>query len=114
MHTAQRVNYKKAIESLNKLPTLDTRLKRVYQTLSYNRGGLSFFKSVLFNSSIAAFAAVNDHPVDSELTALSRYWIADAYYRQNKMQEAIANYKLFIGFSCLKLQFLKKSMLITT
>ena len=89
-------NYKKAIESLNKLPTLDTRLKRVYQTLSYNRG-VELFQKRLFNSSIAAFAAVNDHPVDSELTALSRYWIADAYYRQNKMQEAIANYKLFIA-----------------
>ncbi len=89
-------NYKKAIESLNKLPTLDTRLKRVYQTLSYNRG-VELFQKRLYNSSIAAFAAVNDHPVDPELNALSRYWIADAYYRQNKMQEAIANYKLFIA-----------------
>ena len=40
---------------------------------------------------------MNDHPIDFELTALSRYWIADAYYRQDKMQEAIANYKLFIA-----------------
>jgi tetratricopeptide (TPR) repeat protein len=89
-------NYKKAIESLNKLPKLDTRLKRVYQTLSYNRG-VELFQKRLFNSSIAAFAAVNDHPIDPELAALSRYWIADAYYRQNKMREAISNYKLFIA-----------------
>ncbi|MAD28971.1 MAG: hypothetical protein CMP00_04805 [Woeseiaceae bacterium] len=89
-------NYKKAIESLNKLPKLDARLKRVYQTLSFNRG-VELFQKRLFNSSIAAFAAVNDHPIDFELTALSRYWIADAYYRQDKMQEAIANYKLFIA-----------------
>ena len=89
-------NYKKAIESLNKLPKLDARLKRVYQTLSYNHG-VELFQKRLYNSSIAAFAAVNDHPIDPELTALSRYWIADAYYRQDKMQEAIANYKLFIA-----------------
>ena len=31
-------NYKKAIESLNKLSNLDVRLKRVYQTISYNHG----------------------------------------------------------------------------
>ena len=89
-------NYKKAIESLNQLPKLDARLKRVYQTLSFNRG-VELFQKRLYNSSIAAFAAVNDHPIDFELTALSRYWIADAYYRQDKMQEAIANYKLFIA-----------------
>ena len=89
-------NYKKAIESLNKLPKLDARLKRVYQTLSFNRG-VELFQKRLYNSSIAAFAAVNDHPIDFELAALSRYWIADAYYRQDKMQEAIANYKLFIA-----------------
>ena len=89
-------NYKKAIASLKKLPKLDTRLKRVYQTLSYNYG-VELFQKRLYNSSIAAFAAVNDHPIDSELAALSRYWIADAYYRQDKMQEAIANYKLFIS-----------------
>ena len=89
-------NYKKAIESLNQLPKLDARLKRIYQTLSFNRG-VELFQKRLYNSSIAAFAAVNDHPIDFELTALSRYWIADAYYRQDKMQEAIANYKLFIA-----------------
>ena len=89
-------NYKKAIASLQKLPKLDARLKRVYQTLSFNHG-VELFQKRHYNSCIAAFAAVNDHPIDSELAALSRYWIADAYYRQNKMQEAIANYKLFIS-----------------
>ncbi|MEJ6506267.1 MAG: tetratricopeptide repeat protein [Crocinitomicaceae bacterium] len=89
-------NYKKAIESLKKLPNLDTRLKRVYQTLSYNHG-VELFQKRLYNSSIRAFAAVNDHPIDPQLSALSRYWIADAYFRQNKMQEAIANYKMFIA-----------------
>jgi|TARA_B110000305_G_scaffold95704_2_gene107783 tetratricopeptide (TPR) repeat protein len=89
-------NYKKAIESLKKLPNLDARLKRVYQTLSFNHG-VELFQKRLYNSSIRSFAAVNDHPIDPQLAALSRYWIADAYFRQNKMQEAIANYKIFIA-----------------
>ncbi len=89
-------NYTKALESLNKLPQLDTRLKRVYQTISFNHG-VEMFQKRLYNSSIDAFSEVSSHPVDPELVARSKYWIADAYYRLNKMRESIAFYKDFIS-----------------
>lgn len=89
-------NYKKAIESLNKLPNLDARLKRVYQTISYNHGVELFLKR-RFNSSIKAFADVSKHPIDPQLVAISKYWMADAYYRLKKYRESISFYKDFIA-----------------
>ena len=89
-------NYKKAIESLNKLSNLDVRLKRVYQTISYNHG-VELFSKRRFNSSIKAFADVSIHPIDPELVAISKYWMADAYYRLKKYRESISYYKDFIS-----------------
>ena len=89
-------NYKKAIESLNKLPNLDARLKRVYQTISYNHGVELFLKR-RYNSSIKVFSDVSKHPIDPQLVALSKYWIADSYYRLKKYRESISFYKDFIA-----------------
>jgi len=89
-------NYKKAIESLDKLPHLDVRLKRVYQTLSFNHGVELLLKRK-FNSSIKAFTAVSKHQIDPQLVALSKYWIADAYYRMKKYRESISFYRDFIS-----------------
>ena len=89
-------NYKKAIESLNKLPNLDTRLKRVYQTISYNHGVELFLKK-RYNSCINAFSEVSKHQIDPQLVALSKYWMADAYYRLKKFRESISFYKDFIS-----------------
>ena len=89
-------NYKKAIESLNKLPKLDARLKRVYQTISYNHG-VELFQKRHYNSCIKAFSEVSKHPIDPQLVAISKYWIADAYYRLKKMPESITFYKDFVA-----------------
>ena len=89
-------NYKKAIESLNKLPNLDARLKRVYQTISFNHGVELFLKR-RYNSSIKAFSDVSKHPIDPQLVALSKYWMADSYYRLKKFRESISFYKDFIS-----------------
>ncbi len=89
-------NYKKAIESLEKLPNLDVRLKRVYQTISFNNGVELLLKQK-YNSSIKAFTAVSKHQIDPQLVALSKYWIADAYYRMKKFRESIRFYKDFIS-----------------
>ena len=89
-------NYKKAIESLDKLPHLDVRLKRVYQTLSFNHGVELLLKRK-FNSSIKAFTAVSKYQIDPQLAALSKYWIADAYYRMKKYRESISFYRDFIS-----------------
>ena len=89
-------NYKKAIESLNKLPNLDARLKRVYQTISFNHGVELFLKRH-YNSSVKAFSDVSKHPIDPSLVALSKYWIADSYYRLKKYRESISFYRDFIA-----------------
>ena len=88
-------NYKKAIESLDNLPNLDVRLKRVYQTISFNHGVELLLKRK-YNSSIKAFTAVSKHQIDPQLVALSKYWIADAYYRMKKYRESIRYYRDFI------------------
>ena len=65
-------------------------------TISYNHGAEPF-QNEGFNSSIKAFADVSIHPIDPELVAMSKYWMADAYYRLKKYRESISYYKDFIS-----------------
>jgi len=89
-------NYSKALESLDKLPSKDTKLKALYQIIAYNYG-VELFQKARYEEAITNFALVNKYAIDPQLVALAKYWRADAFYRLKKYTESIAEYKLFLG-----------------
>ena len=89
-------NYSKALESLDKLPSKDTKLKSLYQIIAYNYG-VELFQKARYDEAITNFALVNKYAIDPQLVALAKYWRGDAYYRLKKYTESIAEYKLFLG-----------------
>ena len=89
-------NYEKALESLDQLPSIDSRLKAVYQTIAYNYG-VDLFQKTKYLEAIASFGLVSKYAIDPQLIALAKYWRADAFYRLEKYTECIAEYKLFLA-----------------
>ncbi len=89
-------NFAKALESLDNLPTKDARLKRVYQTVAFNYGVELFQKNNL-EGAMDAFKLVDRYPIDPQMVALSKYWIADLHFRGGQIDEAISTYRDFLG-----------------
>jgi tetratricopeptide (TPR) repeat protein len=89
-------NFAKALESLDKLPNKDARLKRVYQTVAFNYG-VELFQKNTYHDALNAFKLVDRYPLDPKLVALSKYWIADIHFRNNEMSDAIVTYREFIN-----------------
>ncbi len=89
-------NYAKALESLDKLPSKDARLKTVYQTVAFNYG-VELFQKNQYVEALKAFALVNKFPNDPQIVALAKYWSADIYYRKGDYTASIAEYKSFLG-----------------
>lgn len=89
-------NFAKALESLDKLPNKDARLKRVYQTVAFNYG-VELFQKNNYDEALNAFKLVDRYPLDPKLVALSKYWMADLHFRNNDMTEAIVTYRDFIN-----------------
>lgn len=89
-------NFAKALESLDKLPSKDARLKSVYQTVAFNYG-VELFQKNNFKEAMDAFKLVDRYPMDPQMVALSKYWIGDIYYRTNDMTSAIETYREFLG-----------------
>ena len=89
-------NYAKALASLDKLPKKDAKLKAVYQLVAFNQG-VAFFQKDEFEKAIQSFELVEKHPIEPSYTARARFWSADAYFRLNKIDKAIATYKDFLA-----------------
>lgn len=91
-------NYQKALESLDQLPNKDIKLKSAYQLIAFNRGVELFQKSEYANA-ITAFALVDKHPINPEISAKAIYWTADAEFYLKKYSEAIKKYTQFMGMA---------------
>ncbi len=87
-------NYAKALTSLDKITNKDAKLKIAYQLVSYNQG-VEFFQKAKFENAQKSFELVQKYPVDMSLSGMAKYWVAEAYYYQNKMDQAIRAYKEF-------------------
>ena len=89
-------NYAKALASLDKLPNKDTKLKTAYQLVAYNQG-VEFFQKAEYTKAIKSFELVDRFPIDQSLIGRAKFWTADAYFRLNKMDQAIQEYRSFLG-----------------
>ncbi|MEN9743489.1 MAG: hypothetical protein RLZZ65_1294 [Bacteroidota bacterium] len=89
-------NFAKALESIDKLPSKDAQLKKVYQTVAFNYG-VELFQKGQMQDAYDAFKRVDKYPMDPQMVALSRYWMADILYRKNELSTAINMYREFIN-----------------
>ncbi|MDB3906062.1 tetratricopeptide repeat protein [Crocinitomicaceae bacterium] len=84
-------NYSKALASLDKLPNKDIKLRQAYQLICFNQG-VSMYQRNAWGDAIKSFEKVEKYPVDPEISAQAKYWIADSYYQANNFEKAIENY----------------------
>jgi tetratricopeptide (TPR) repeat protein len=89
-------NYAKALASLDKLPNKDTKLKTAYQLVAYNQG-VEFFQKAEFREAIKSFELVDRYLIEPSISAKAKFWTADAYFRLNNNDKAIAVYKDFLA-----------------
>ena len=89
-------NFAKALESISRLPSMDVKLKKVYQTVAYNYG-VDLFEKQQFSEAVKTFKLVDKYPIDPQMLALAKYWSADALLREGKTDLAISSYRDFLG-----------------
>lgn len=89
-------NYEAALKSLDKLATKDIRLKTAYQIVAFNHG-VELFQKASYVKAIDAFELVDKYPIDAEIAAKAKFWIADAYYQMKNDAKAIQGYKSFLS-----------------
>lgn len=87
-------NYEAALNSINRIETKNFKIKEAHQKLSYNRATELFYKHE-YDQAIKYYKDVTLYPVNTEIMAKSKFWIAEANYQQGKYQEAIVGYQAF-------------------
>ncbi|MFN6074838.1 MAG: tetratricopeptide repeat protein [Fluviicola sp.] len=88
-------NYGRALESLDKLPNKDAKLKAAYQLIAFNRG-VELFQKSEFAVAIEAFKKVDDFNMSQDLTARAKYWSAESIYLLIDYTKAIQEFTTFL------------------
>jgi tetratricopeptide (TPR) repeat protein len=87
--------YQEALNSLDKLPSLDIKLKTAYQIIAFNKG-VEEFERGKFRESIATFKLVDKHPIDQRVSGKAIYWQAEAHYMLEEYNDAVRLYRQFL------------------
>ena len=89
-------NYKMALESLEKISDKTPDIKKAYQKIAYYRA-LELINNLNYQEAINLLNNSTTYGVsDTKLNLMALYWKAEAYYRLNNFDNAIASYKSFI------------------
>ncbi|MCF8416138.1 MAG: tetratricopeptide repeat protein [Crocinitomicaceae bacterium] len=89
-------NYVKALESLDKLPNKDAKLKTAYQLVAFNHG-VELYQKAKYPEAIAAFDLVKKYPIDGVILGKATFWTADAHFQLKNYDKSIKFYKEFIA-----------------
>lgn len=87
-------NYAKALESLDRLPNKDSKLKSAYQMIAFNRG-VELYQKSDFTKAIQAFKLVEKYPQSQDLSAKAVFWTADCHFMLKDWNAAIQGYRAF-------------------
>lgn len=87
-------NYRSAMESIERIGDLNFEMKNAYQIMAYNYG-VQLFDNGQYEQAISNFKLTRKYPVDPKINALSHYWSAEALYKMQKYDDAIAQYRTF-------------------
>ncbi len=88
-------NYREALVSLERIPLNTPRLREAFQRVSYYRG-VELFNNGDMQGAIDHFEKTRRFTENRQLIAASLFWTGEAYYRQNKFENAIAKYEEFL------------------
>ncbi len=91
-------NYGKALQSLDKIPNKDIRLKKVYQLISFN-AGVEQYQKANYDDAIRLFDLVDKFPIDPVLSGKAKFWAGDANYQKKLYRSAIQEYRAFLTSS---------------
>ncbi len=89
-------NYQAAIDILEPIPNKTPEAKAAYQKVTYFRG-LEFYNERAFPNALSMFLRSGNFPQDSEIHALSIYWMAEAMYELRKYGEAVKTFEKFLA-----------------
>ena len=89
-------DYAKAISTLEKYPTLNPEMQKIYAKLTYNIGIEDYNKSDYDGAITYLKKAVNNKNIDSKLKSEAYYWLADSYYQKKDYSNAENNYSVFL------------------
>lgn len=89
-------NYKAALESLDKIKVKDSKLKEAYQKVAFYRG-IELFNDQKFADAMTYFDKSMANNINPTTYALTYYWKAETYYRQNKFDKAADAFDQFQG-----------------
>lgn len=87
-------NYKLALDKINSFTEKSFRLKTAYQVAAYNYG-VQLYNGHQEEQSTQYFKDVMTYPYDQKLNAQSLFWLAEAYYKTGKNDDAISTYSKF-------------------
>ncbi|MEO5571983.1 MAG: tetratricopeptide repeat protein, partial [Bacteroidia bacterium] len=88
-------NYKDALASLETITDKSPSAKAAYQKVAYYRG-IEYYNDGDKEKAIGLFNKAIVSKADPEIQALAMYWKAEALYAQQKYDDAIKEYRIFI------------------
>lgn len=89
-------NYERAYQSILKIKSKDSRVKKALQRVAYYRA-IELFSDNKLPQSITYFnVSLNNGHYDKELKSLASYWRGEAYYRLGNYDEALSDLNQFI------------------
>ncbi|MGZ5242835.1 MAG: tetratricopeptide repeat protein [Bacteroidia bacterium] len=91
-------NPNEALAVIESIPNRSGKLDEAYQKILYLHG-LELFGNKQFSEAEDQFRKSIGQPNDKKIKALSYFWIAESQYKQNEIDNALANYKNFISMS---------------
>ena len=88
-------NYKEALKSIESIKKRDSKLNEAYQRIVFNRAVDLFNESKLDEAEVLFKKAI-EYDYNESIIALSHYWLAEGYYRNNSYVDAQKSYKKFM------------------
>src|SRR5690554_6443597 len=88
-------NYAEALKSLERIPSLNIKLKTAYQVVSYNMG-IEKYERGDYPGCVAALKGVSKYDVDPMTTGKAKFWEADSYFMLKEWNSAIKEFRAFL------------------
>jgi len=88
-------NYKDALASIEKVQINTPRLRSAYQRIAYFRG-VELFNNGDFSGAVAHFDKSARFPENNIIAAQALYWKGEAFYRQERYNDAIITMERFL------------------
>jgi tetratricopeptide (TPR) repeat protein len=88
-------NYTEALKSLERIPTLNIKLKTAYQVVSYNMG-IEKYERGDYKGSVQALKGVAKYDIDPGITGKAKFWQADAHFMMKELNLSIQEFRSFL------------------